>query len=94
MKKQEQGLFEKIIYYIVGAIFFLGYYLLMTEVFTLNPFKGFPILLSVYFLIAVITFPKSGDILSRKVENYIVDSKVIMPLAYILGPILALIKNR
>lgn len=67
---------------------FLSVLLLMTEVFKVESFKGIAILPLIYFVIAVIMFPKAGDILSNKFKNYIVDSKLIMPLAYIIAPML------
>lgn len=86
MKKQ--GLLEKVVYYIVGVVFFIAYYLLMVEIFQINPFNGAAMVLTIYFLIAILTFPKAGDLLSNKTKDYIIGSKIIMPLAYILGPIM------
>lgn len=89
MKKQ--GLLEKLVYYIIGVVFFIAYYLLMTEMLHINPFNGVSIVLTIYFLIAIFTFPNAGDLLSNKTKDYIIGSKIIMPLAYIIGPIMAVI---
>lgn len=85
MKKQ--GIYEKNLLDCVGgeASFFICYYFLTKEVFNVNSFKWIAILPSIYFGIAVLIFPKSGDIVSNKVKNYIIDSKLIMPLDYIFA---------
>lgn len=85
---EKQGFIEKLVYYIVGGVFFVGYYFLMMDVFHVNPFKGIAIVLSLYFVFAIIAFPKAGDLLSGKVEKMVVDSKLVMPIAYLIAPVL------
>lgn len=95
MKKQ--SFFEKVVYIVIGAVFFAAYYFLMTEYFRINPFAGWFIGLSVYFGLAIITFPISGKILSEKIDVIGINSKIIMPIAYIFAPIISvfvLIKNK
>ncbi|MBD3948348.1 hypothetical protein I4Q36_05655 [Tuanshanicoccus lijuaniae] len=88
-----QSLFEKIVYFVVGTIFFGFYYLLMTEYFVVFPFSGVYIVLSVYFLIAILTFPRAGELLSTQSKDYVVSAKLLMPIAYIIGPVLLLMKK-
>lgn len=95
MKKQ--SLFEKAVYVVIGAVFFAAYYFLMTEYFRINPFAGWSIGLSIYFGLAVITFPISGEVLSEKIDIIGINSNIIMPIAYIFAPIISifiLIKNK
>lgn len=95
MKKQ--NLFEKVVYVTIGTVFFAAYYFLMTEYFKINPFTGWFIVLSVYFGMAVITFPISGKVLSEKIDVIGINSNIIMPIAYIFAPIIsvfALIKSK
>lgn len=89
----KQSLLEKFIYYIVGIIFFISYYLLMTEFFKINPFQGSTIIITIYFLLAILTFPKAGNLLSDKIEDYMIAANVVMPVAYIAGPIMLLINK-
>lgn len=35
-----QSWFEKIVYMVIGMVFFISYYFLMTEFFKVNPFAG------------------------------------------------------
>lgn len=92
MKKQ--SLFEKVIYMVIGAVFFVAYYFLMTEYFKINPFAGWFIGLSIYFGLAVITFPISGKVLSEKIDVIGINSKIIMPIAYIFAPIISVFALR
>lgn len=87
MKKQ--SLFEKVVYLVIGAVFFAAYYFLMTEYLKINPFRGWFIGLSVYFVLAIITFPISGKVLSEKIDVIWLNSKIIMPIAYIFAPIIS-----
>lgn len=95
MKKQ--SLFEKTVYMVIGVVFFAAYYFLMREYFKVDPFAGWLIGLSAYFALAVIAFPISGEVLSEKIDVIGLNSRVIMPIAYILAPIISvsvLIKNK
>ena len=89
----KQSLLEKIVYPVVGAVFFGGYTLLMTEVFKISPFRGFVLVPTVYFFVAIFTFPRAGNPVSERVKDAVLPSKVVMPFAYLAGPILACMKK-
>ncbi|MDD7463934.1 MAG: hypothetical protein SOW41_02565 [Anaerococcus sp.] len=96
MKKQ--SFIERLTYYLVGIFQFIVYYLLMTEFFKVNPFKGYFIILTIYLLISLILFPMAGKRLSEAIENKAVDrifmNKSKMLVAYIFAPfILIFIKE-
>lgn len=86
MKKQ--SLFEKIVYILMGGLFFFGYYLLMNEVFKIDPFKGMAIAFTIYFITAIPLFAKSGQFLSEKIKSIFAIPNIVMPLAYIFSPII------
>lgn len=87
MKKQ--SLFEKIVYPVVGAVFFGGYTLLMTEVFKISPFRGFALVPTAYCFVAIFTFSRTGNLSSERVKDAALPANVFMPFAYLAGPILA-----
>ena len=91
MKKQ--SLFEKIVYLVVGAVFFGGYTLLMTEVFKISPFRGYALVPTAYCFVAIFTFPRAGNLVSERVKDGILPSQVVMPFAYLAGPILVCMKK-
>ena len=70
-----QSWFEKIVYMVI-------------EFFKVNPFAGGYILLSIYFGLAIIAFPISGKILSDKIDIIGINSKIILPVAYVFAPII------
>lgn len=86
MKKQ--SLLEKIVYPVVGAVFFGGYTLLMTEVFKISPFREFALVPTAYCFVAIFTFPRAGEWISERVKDAVLPSKVVMPFASLAGPIL------
>lgn len=92
MKKQ--SLLEKIVYPVVGAVFFGGYTLLMTEVFKISPFREFALVPTAYCFVAIFTFPRTGNLGSERVKDGILPSKVVMPFAYLAGPILLVCKKK
>lgn len=87
MKKQ--SLLEKIVYPVVGAVFFGGYTLLMTEVFKISPFRGYALIPTAYCFVAIFTFSRTGNLSSERVKNAALPANVFMPFAYLAGPILA-----
>lgn len=91
MKKQ--SLFEKIVYLVVGAVFFGGHTLLMTEVFKISPFRGYALVPTAYCFVAIFTFPRAGNLVSERVKDAILPSQVVMPFAYLAGPILVCMKK-
>lgn len=91
MKKQ--SLLEKIVYPVVGAAFFGGYTLLMTEVFKISPFRGFALVPTVYCFVAIFTFSRTGNLVSERVKDAILPSQVVMPFTYLAGSILVCMKK-
>lgn len=89
----KQSLLEKIVYPVVGAVFFGGYTLLMTEVFKISPFRGFALVPTAYCFVAIFTFPRAGEWISERVKDAVLPSKVVIPFAYLAGPILACMKK-
>lgn len=92
MKKQ--SLLEKIVYLVVGAVFFGGYTLLMTEVFKISPFRGFALVPTAYCFVAIFTFSRTGNLGSERVKDGILPPNVVMPFAYLAGPILLVCKKK
>lgn len=88
---ERQGLLEKIVYVIVGIIFFTAYYLLITEYFNRAPFSSWLLVLSIYFILAIFAFPISGQFLSEKIDVPGINSLIIMPLAYISASITSIV---
>lgn len=84
---KRQSVLEILTYFVVGILFFFGYYLLMTEVFDIYPFSGFALIPTIYFVVAIFAFPNAGDIISNKTKDYILPSQLIMPFAYIISPL-------
>lgn len=83
---KRQGVLEILTYFVVGILFFLGYYLLMTEVFDIYPFSGVALIPTIYFVVAIFAFPKAGDIISNKTKDSILPPNFVMPFAYIIAP--------
>lgn len=90
----KQSLFEKNVYLVVGAVFFGGYTLLMTEVFKTSPFRGYALVPTAYFFVAIFTFPRAGEWISERVKDAVLPPKVLMPFAYLAGPILLVCKKK
>ena len=86
----KQSGFEKIIYVAVGLLFFVGYYFLAKEVMEFDPLKSYGLIATIYFAICVFCFPYAGELLSKKIGNLPIGSKVVMPFAYIFAPIICI----
>lgn len=86
----KQGIFEKILYYIVGLVPLLAYYFITKDFFKVNPFKGLALIFSLYFILSYILFPRSGKIFSERNENSrfwgIAGPKTNLLIAFIFGP--------
>ena len=67
-----QSWFEKIVYMVIGMVFFISYYFLISS----------------YFGFEIIAFPISGKILSDKIDVIGINSKIILPVAYVFAPII------
>lgn len=92
MKKQ--SLLEKIVYLVVGTVFFGGYTLLMTEVFKISPFRGFALVPTAYCFVAIFTFSRAGEWISERVKDAVLPSQVVMPFVNLSGPILLVYKKK
>lgn len=64
---------------LLGGFLYFGYYMLMTEYFSVNPFIWPYILISVYFVISTILFPYANNKVSAWVENW------CAPIIFIIG---------
>jgi hypothetical protein len=94
MKKR--NLLDIVLYFIVGFVFLIGYYLLMTEYFKINPFKGYYIIITSYILICSILFPFTGQLVSEIFDkNRFLDEFTIpqfqLTIAYIFAPFILLL---
>lgn len=91
--------FQIIMGLILGAFFYFGYYMLMTEYFKTNPFKWPYILISIYFALASTLFAYANNRLSAWVENseiktvnFLLTPKTIGLIAYIFAPVIWIIE--
>lgn len=90
----KQSMFEKLVYVVVGVIFFVGYYFLAKEVIKFDPFRSCGLIPTIYFGICILCFPVAGEIISQNIKNSLISSKLVMPLAYIFAPIICFFKKK
>lgn len=91
LKKRKMSPFIIILCLLVGAFFYFGYYVVMTDYFKVNPLSFPYLILSIYFVFATIFFPYSGNKVSVWLENsptfdLFVVPVMSMPFAYIIAP--------
>lgn len=91
LNKGKMSFFIILLYLLIGAVFYFGYYVLMTDYFKVSPFDFPYLILSIYFVFAIMLFPYSGNKVSQYLENkttldLFVTSKMSMPFAYIVAP--------
>lgn len=91
LNKGKMSSFIILLYLLIGAVFYFGYYVLMTDYFKVSPLDFPYLILSTYFVFATILFPYSGNKVSQYLENkttldLFVTSKMSMPFAYIVAP--------
>lgn len=65
----------------------------MKEVLKINPWKGIGLILSIYFLPAIPLFPISGEYISTRFDGPGLNDKLLMPLAYVVAPIIFIIRK-
>lgn len=92
-KENKMSYFIIFLYLLVGSFFYFAYYILMTDYFKVNPFDFPYLILSFYFIFAVVLFPYSGNKVSSWLENKgninsFITSKISMPIAYIIAPLI------
>lgn len=81
--------FYSLLVFIFGILGFGGYYLLMTQFFKINPFKGLAIVPSIYFGISVFTMVFVYDIVNDKIGDiFFLTNKTVHLVSYIFGPII------
>lgn len=81
--------FYDFLVFIFGLFGFAGYYLLMTEVIKIDPFKGLALIPTIYFIISVFTMVSVYGIVNDKIEKYfIVTLRTIHLVSYVFGPVI------
>ncbi|MGO1469643.1 MAG: hypothetical protein ACTHW2_06450 [Tissierella sp.] len=87
--------FQIIMGLLIGAFLYFGYYMLMTEHFKRDPFKWPYILISIYFVLATISFAYAHNKVSAWVENnentiidLLIIPQTIVLISYIFGPVI------
>lgn len=81
--------FYDFLVFIFGLVGFAFYYLLMTEVIKIDPFKGLALMPTIYFIISVLTMVSVYGIVNDKIEKYfIVDHRTIHLVSYVFGPVI------
>lgn len=81
--------FYDFLVFIFGLVGFAFYYLLMTEVIKIDPFKGFAIIPTIYFIISIFTMVSVYGIVNDKIEKYfIADYRTIHLVSYVFGPVI------
>lgn len=89
LKKEGKNFFFWMISAFIGFVFFAAYYfLVMEELFGVNPMEMPYLLITIYMIIALISFPGAYDYIGDKLENldYNLFSKVVLPIVYIISP--------
>ena len=94
--KKRMSSFFIILYLAIGSFFYFTYYILMTDYFKVNPFSFPYLILSVYFVFAIISFPYSGNKVSswlekKSVVGFFATPIISMPISYVLSPIIFII---
>ena len=81
--------FYDFLVFIFGIVGFGGYYLLMTEVFKIDPFKSFGLIPTIYFVISVFTMIKVYYIVNDKIgDKFFLTHRTVHLVSYIFGPII------
>lgn len=96
INQKKIGPFQIIMGLLIGAFFYFGYYILMTDYFKVNILKFPYLLLSIYFAFATILFPYASNKVSMWIENsstldFLISPVISMPFAYIFAPIVSVI---
>ena len=97
--EDRMGTFFIILYLVIGSFFYFSYYILMTDYLKVNPFSLPYLVLSVYFVFAIILFPYSGHkaslwLESKPVMGFLATSVISMPISYIFSPIIFIVSIR
>lgn len=86
--------FYDFLVFIFGLVGFGGYYLLMTEVIKIDPFKGLTIIPTIYFSISVFTMVFVYDIVNDKIGDiFLLTPRTVHLVSYIFGPIILIYKK-
>lgn len=90
----KKNFWEIVIYYVVGLIYPIAYFLLMSEYFHRSVFDGAISILTIYILICYVLYPFSSKIVSDKTadkkSSIFLDSKSVLFFAYLFGPFIML----
>ncbi|MCR8969064.1 hypothetical protein [Facklamia sp. 7083-14-GEN3] len=79
----------------ISLFFFLAYYLLMDQYFQLDFLQLPYLILTLYFVIAAITFSLSEEKISQSINSKLASwlsppSNILLPIIYIFSPIILL----
>lgn len=87
MKKKYD--FYDFLVFIFGLVGFAFYYLLMTEVIKIDPFKGFAIIPTIYFIISIFTMVSVYGLVNDKIGDiFLVTYRTVHLVSYVFGPII------
>ena len=85
--------FYDFLVFIFGLFGFVGYYLLMTEIIKIDPFKGLALIPTIYFGISVFTMVFVYDIVNEKIgDNFFIIPQTVHLVSYVFGPIIFIYK--
>lgn len=80
--------------YIISLFCFMAYYFLMTEHLFIDPFNGFALIPTIYFVIAIFTVPFAYGIVYDKIgKSFFVTLIILLTVAYVFGPIILIYKK-
>lgn len=86
--------FYDFLVFIFGLVGFGGYYLVMTQFFKIDPFRGLAVIPTIYFGISVFTMVFVYDIVNEKIgDNIFLTYKTVHLVSYIFGPIILIYKK-
>ena len=72
-----------------GLVGFGAYYLVMTQIFKIDPFKGLAIIPTIYFGISVFTMVSVYDTVNEKIGDiFLLTHRTVHLVSYIFGPII------
>ena len=93
------GIFWWMLYSIIGFAFFAIYYFaIMESALNIDPKKMPYLLITLYMIVATISFPQAYKDEGHRLENldFYLFSKVVLPLFYVLSPVIVargIVKN-
>ena len=81
--------FYDFLVFIFGLVGFGAYYLVMTQIFKIDPFKGLANIPTIYFGISVFTMVSVYDTVNEKIGDiFLLTHRTVHLVSYIFGPII------